>query len=64
MGLYAKSMALNPLDAFVPLRYGMCLDWLGQTNEAGLILNWRQSWIRTITILFIIAAGIREFRRV
>jgi O-antigen ligase len=35
MTLYEKSMALNPLDAFVPLRYGMCLDWLGKTNEAG-----------------------------
>jgi tetratricopeptide (TPR) repeat protein len=31
---YAKSMASNPLDAFVPMRYGMCLDWLGQTNQA------------------------------
>ena len=31
---YGKSMASNPLDAFVPMRYGMCLDWLGETNEA------------------------------
>jgi len=32
---YGKSMALNPLDAFVPMRYGMTLDWLGDTNESG-----------------------------
>jgi O-antigen ligase len=32
---YDKSMALNPLDAFVPMRQGMCLDWIGQTNQAG-----------------------------
>lgn len=31
---YAKSMALNPLDAFVPMRCGMCLDWLGQNKQA------------------------------
>jgi O-antigen ligase len=31
---YAKSMAANPLDAFVPMRYGMCLDLLGETNRA------------------------------
>lgn len=34
MTWYAKSMAANPLDALPPLRYGMCLDWIGQTNEA------------------------------
>jgi O-antigen ligase len=32
---YAKSMASNPLEAFVPMRYGMCLDWIGATNRAG-----------------------------
>jgi O-antigen ligase len=32
---YAKSMASNPLDAFVPMRQGMCLDWIGETNRAG-----------------------------
>lgn len=31
---YAKSMASDPLDAFVPMRYGMCLDWIGETNQA------------------------------
>jgi hypothetical protein len=31
---YAKSMKSNPLESFVPMRYGMCLDWLGKTNEA------------------------------
>jgi O-antigen ligase len=35
MPWYAKSMALNPLDAYVPMRYGMCLDWIGETNQAG-----------------------------
>jgi O-antigen ligase len=36
---YAKSMASNPLDAFVPMRYGMCLDWIGETNQAGVYFN-------------------------
>ncbi len=35
MQWYAKSMASNPLDAFVPMRQGMCLDWIGETNRAG-----------------------------
>ncbi len=34
MQWYAKSMASNPLDAFVPMRQGMCLDWIGETNRA------------------------------
>ena len=34
MKWYAKSMASNPLDAFVPMRYGTCLDWIGETNRA------------------------------
>ncbi len=34
MDWYDKSMKSNPLDAFIPMRYGMCLDWIGQTNEA------------------------------
>jgi O-antigen ligase len=34
LSCYAKSMAANPLDAFVPMRYGMCLDLLGETNRA------------------------------
>jgi O-antigen ligase len=32
---YAKSMASNPWEAFVPMRYGMCLDLMGETNQAG-----------------------------
>lgn len=35
MQWYTKSMAANPLDAFVPMRYGMCLDWIGETNQSG-----------------------------
>jgi O-antigen ligase len=35
MKWYAKSMASNPLDGYVPMRYGICLDWLGETNRAG-----------------------------
>jgi tetratricopeptide (TPR) repeat protein len=27
-------MQLNPYDAYPPLRYGMCLDWLGRHEEA------------------------------
>lgn len=34
MDWYDKSMKFNPLDAYIPMRYGMCLDWLGRTNEA------------------------------
>jgi tetratricopeptide (TPR) repeat protein len=34
MEWYSKSWAVNQLDAFVPMRYGMCLDWLGRTNES------------------------------
>jgi O-antigen ligase len=34
MSWYGVSMKLNPLDAYVPMRYGMCLDWIGQTNQA------------------------------
>ena len=36
---YAKSMASNPLDAFVPMRRGMCLDWIGETNQAGVYFD-------------------------
>lgn len=35
MQWYAKSMALNRLDAYIPMHYGMCLDWIGETNQAG-----------------------------
>jgi O-antigen ligase len=34
MQWYEKSMRSNPLDAYVPMRYGMCLDSIGQTNQA------------------------------
>jgi O-antigen ligase len=34
MSWYAKSMVSNPLDAFVSMRQGMCLDWIGETNQA------------------------------
>ncbi|MGP8201312.1 MAG: O-antigen ligase family protein [Limisphaerales bacterium] len=34
LSCYAQSMASNPLDAFVPMRYGMCLDLIGETNRA------------------------------
>lgn len=34
MDWYAKSMALNPLDPWPPIGYGICLDWIGQTNQA------------------------------
>lgn len=36
---YEISMKLNPLDCFVPMRYGMTLDWLGRTNEAGIYFD-------------------------
>jgi len=39
MQWYAKSMASNPLDAFVPMRQGMCLDWIGETNQAGAFFD-------------------------
>ncbi len=31
---YAQAMKLNPFDAYAPVGCGMCLDWLGQTQEA------------------------------
>jgi O-antigen ligase len=34
MKWYAKSMALNPYYAFNPMRYGMCLDWIGESDKA------------------------------
>ncbi|MGN6554290.1 MAG: O-antigen ligase family protein [Verrucomicrobiota bacterium] len=34
MEWFATSMTLNPFDGYSWLRYGMCLDWIGQTNEA------------------------------
>jgi O-antigen ligase len=34
MRWFAQSMILNPYDGYSYLHYGMCLDWLDQTNEA------------------------------
>ncbi len=31
---FKKGIQLNPLDAFNPLRLGMCLDWIGQPADA------------------------------
>jgi len=35
MHWYAQGMRLDPFDGYNYLRYGMCLDWLGQSAEAG-----------------------------
>ena len=35
MAWYARGMKLNRYDSYDYLRYGMCLDWLGQDAEAG-----------------------------
>lgn len=35
MGWFKKGMLLNQFDPNNFMRYGMCLDWLGKTNEAG-----------------------------
>ncbi|HUA39436.1 MAG TPA: O-antigen ligase family protein [Candidatus Sulfopaludibacter sp.] len=34
MQWYARSLKLDPYDGYNDLRYGMCLDWLGQHAEA------------------------------
>ena len=34
MTWYERAMRANPHDANSPLRYGMCLDWLGRQAEA------------------------------
>ncbi len=34
MGWFKRGMELNPHDAYNPLRYGMCLDWLDRPKEA------------------------------
>ncbi len=31
---FGRSIRLNPHDPYAPLRYGMCLDWLGRSEEA------------------------------
>lgn len=36
MSWFARAMAANPLDPYSPLRYGMCLDWIGRTAEGAL----------------------------
>lgn len=35
MDWYARGMKLDRYDSYDYLRYGMCLDWLGQNAEAG-----------------------------
>lgn len=35
MQWYHRGMALDPFDGYNYLGYGMCLDWLGRTGEAG-----------------------------
>ena len=39
MQWYARGMKLDPYDGYNYLRYGMCLDWLGQHDEAGPYFN-------------------------
>jgi tetratricopeptide (TPR) repeat protein len=39
MRWYARSMAENPVDSFVPMRYGMCLDGMGRAEEATRYFN-------------------------
>ncbi len=34
MQWYKRSMDLNPFDSLVPIRYGMCLHWIGQHADA------------------------------
>ena len=36
---FDQSMALNPYDPYSPLRYGMCLDWLGRSDQAEAYYN-------------------------
>ena len=36
MEWFDRSMKLNPYDGYAWMRYGMCLDWLGRPQEAGL----------------------------
>ena len=34
MEYFKRSAVLNPYDAYSPMRYGMCLHWLGRGSEA------------------------------
>lgn len=34
MGWFKRSMDLDPYDAYSQLRYGMCMDWLGETEKS------------------------------
>jgi O-antigen ligase len=34
MEWFDRAMKLNPYDGYAWMRYGMCLDWMGQTQEA------------------------------
>jgi O-antigen ligase len=39
MDWYSRGMKLNRFDGYNYLRYGMCLDWLGQHDESGKFFN-------------------------
>jgi O-antigen ligase len=39
MQWYTRGMKLNPHDGYNYLRCGMCLDWLGRSDEAGPYFN-------------------------
>jgi O-antigen ligase/Tfp pilus assembly protein PilF len=39
MQWYERGMELNPHDGYNYLGYGMCLDWLGRSDEAGPYFN-------------------------
>ena len=34
MDWFEGGMPLNPFDPMLPIRYGMCLDWLNRSKEA------------------------------
>lgn len=40
---FKRGMGLNPYDNYNPLRYGMCLDWLGRHAEAEPYFRWAVS---------------------
>ncbi|MCK7478324.1 MAG: tetratricopeptide repeat protein [Candidatus Moduliflexus flocculans] len=39
MDWFERCMQLNPYEAYAPLRYGMCLDWVGRHDEAQAYFN-------------------------
>ena len=34
MAWLAQAMKSNPHDPFIPLRYGMCMDWVGRASQS------------------------------